>query len=95
MKIKATVLQTGAISKPTEKDLKKGLRYLTVVVEELKKTFGSEVYQERLIYTIKSVDELDIENGEVCIFDGKLWELRTEDNEPIRGLTLNEIIKLA
>lgn len=95
MKIKGTVLQVGTINKPNEKDLKKGLRYLTVVAENIKKSFGEKVYDERLIYTIKSVDMLDLEVGEVCIFDGKLWELRTEDNEPIRGLTLNEVIKLA
>lgn len=95
MKIKATVIDISRMDNPNDKDKKKGLRYLTVVSEQTKKFLGGKTYDETLFYTIKSQDELDLEIGEVCIIDGKLWEMRTDDNVPIRGLTLNEIIKLA
>ena len=95
MKIKAKVLDSSLIKKPSEKDLKKGLRYITVVVEVFSKTVNEKEYGEALLYTIKSVDQLDLELNQFYIFDGKLWEMRTDDQEPIRGLTLKEFIKLA
>ena len=87
MKIIARVLKTDAIAKPNEKDQKKGLRFLTIVREEVPKKFGDKTFGEFLIYSIKTTDAPKINVESVYLIDGNLWEMRDNDQKAIRGFT--------
>ena len=95
MKIIATVLETGTIAKPSENDQKKGLRYFTVFQEEIEKKLGSKTYKEVLLYSVKSTDALEVFEGNLCLLNGKLWEMKNDEQVTIRGFTNPEITKLA
>ena len=87
MKIIARVLKTGPITKQSEKDQKKGLRFLTVVREEISKAIGDKTYGEFLIYSIKTTDEPEIIEEDKYLIEGNLWEMRDNNQVAIRGFT--------
>lgn len=95
MKVVAVVLDTGVIPKPSEKDQKKGLRYLTVFKEEVEKIIGMKKYKEVLIYSVKSTDDLEVSEGAVCLLDGRLWEVKNDEQITIRGFTNPNVTKLS
>lgn len=87
MKIIARVLKTGPIAKPSEKDQKKRLRFLTIVREEISKTIGDKTYGEFLIYSIKTTDEPEIIEEDKYLIEGNLLEMRDNNQIGIRGFT--------
>lgn len=94
MKIIATVLETSLIEKPSENDQKKGLRYVTVFQEDVMKKVGTKKYKEVLIYSVKTTDSLEVFEGNLCLLDGKIWEMKNEDQVTMRGFTNPNITKL-
>lgn len=87
MKVVGRVLQTGPMAKQSENDQKKGLRFLTIVREEVKKTIGQKTYGEFLIYAIKTTDDPELVVESRYLIDGRIWELKDSDQVTIRGFT--------
>lgn len=87
MKVIGTVETMGQIEKPSKKDVEKGYRFIAIVREDITTLYNGWTFPESIVYQIKSVDKLDLEVGEEYIFTGRLWEMRTTDQESMRGLT--------
>lgn len=88
MKVVGKILFVGPIVKQSDKDKERGLRFQTVFREEDAVTnVGGKQYSESLIYSIKSVDPLNVKVDESYLFNGKLWDLATDEQYHIRGLS--------
>lgn len=84
------------IEKPSEKDIKNGLRYSFVVEEQIKKVFQEQEFIEVLIYQIKTQDDLKFELGDQLLIQGKMWEVKPDDRDyKIRGFTNPQVFKIS
>lgn len=87
MKVIGTVEATGSIENKSKKDIEKGYRFLTVFRENNKKTINGNTFTESVVYQVKSVDDLGLEVGETYIFDGRVWEMKDDQQNTMRGMT--------